>query len=207
MLTEGEEQICLSCLERLPRTLFYHRKDNPVSQHFSAILPIVHATAFFHYQKGNEMTLLSYSFKYGKNKRLAYLLGRQAALELELQHTAYESVDMLIPVPLHPKREKKRGYNQSEWICMGLSSVWNIPIQTDILLRCVQTQTQTNKTVYKRWSNTQNAFDLKNEEMLQGRHVLLVDDVITTGSTLVACTKTLLRVPDVRVSLFGLSIA
>jgi ComF family protein len=206
-LTGNEEHLCLQCLCSLPRTSFCHQKDNPVVEGFAGNLSIVHATAFFHYQKGGVMSHLTYSFKYRENKELAFLLARQAAMEFQPQHTAYGHVDMLIPVPLHPKKERKRGYNQSEWICRGLASVWNIPLRTDILQRNIQTPTQTDKIPYSRWKNVENAFSVKNTEAIQGLHVLLVDDVITSGATLASCAATLLRVADVRVSIFGLSVA
>ena len=207
ILTENEEQICLSCLCKLPRILFLCEDTNPVAQLFAGRIPFVHATAFFRYLKKSEIPHLTYLFKYCGNKQLAYQLGRQAALALQIEHNTCLQVDMLIPVPLHPKKEKKRGYNQSERICRGLSSVWNIPVRTDILQRKKHTLTQTDKTLYGRWQNMQEVFCLTNPEALEGQHVLLVDDVITSGSTLISCAKTLRGVADVRISIFGLSLA
>jgi ComF family protein len=202
-LGENEEQICLQCLCKLPRTLFHRQDDNPLVWFFAGKIPILHATAFLYYRKKNAVSHLTHTFKYRGNKQLAFQLGRLAALE----YTPCRQIDLLIPVPLHPKKEKKRGYNQSEWICMGLASVWNIPVRTDVLRRKTPTSTQTGKLLHDRWRNMQNAFFTENAEVLQGQHVLLVDDVVTSGSTLVACAEALVQIPGVRVSIFALSIA
>jgi ComF family protein len=203
-LIGGEEQICLHCLCDLHRTPFLLQNENPVIELFAGIDWIEHATAFFFFEKGTKVQKLIHSFKYGGNKKLAGQLGRQAALAL--QSTVYPCVDVLIPVPLHPKKERERGYNQSEWICRGLASVWNTPIRTDILQRRTYTESQTSKSMDERRLNMQNTILLKDMETLQGCHVLLVDDVITSGSTLTACADELLRIPDIRVSIFGLSV-
>jgi ComF family protein len=207
ILTEREEEICLHCLCNLPRNRFYLREDNPILRLFAAKVDIVHATAFLQYGKGNKTRRLVHSFKYGGNQRLAFLLGRHAALELPFRHTGYRDAEILIPVPLHAEKERKRGYNQSEQICDGLASAWNIPVRTDVLKRSMLTYTQTGKKLYERWRNMQEVFLPMEPDALKGRHVLLVDDVITSGSTLTSCAEALLQTRDVRLSIFSLSAA
>jgi ComF family protein len=205
-LTEDEEQICLKCLCDLPYTSFHHQADNPVAMLFAGKIPFMDATAFLHYEKGSKVQRLVHTFKYYGNKKLAYQLGRQASITLQSQ-AAYSSIDFLIPVPLHPKKERERGYNQSEWICRGVASVLPVPIHLTAVQRRSQTQTQTNRALYERWLNVQNVFVLNDTKNLEGRRVLLVDDVVTSGSTLLACAEALLAVPGIRISILALAYA
>ena len=115
--------------------------------------------------------------------------------------------DLLLPVPLHPRKKKKRGYNQSEWIARGLNSLLQLPIDTTSLRRIKETDTQTNKPTYERWQNVQDIFSVVAPKELEGKHILLIDDVITTGSTIGACAEALLTVPGVRVSILAVAIA
>jgi ComF family protein len=205
-LIEAEEQICLECFCDLPYVSFHPQAGNPVSMLFAGKIPFVSATAFLQYGKGGKVQRLAHAFKYHGNKKLACQLGRQAGIFLQSEITR-PPVDYLIPVPLHPKRERKRGYNQSEWICRGLASVLPVPIHSTAIQRRVQTRTQTRKTLHERWLNMQNVFVLNEAEALRGRHVLLVDDVCTSGSTLLACAETLLAVPGIRISILALACA
>lgn len=203
-LVEGEEQICLHCLCDLPRTGFFALEDNPVAQLFLGKSDFTAATAFLHYEKGGRVQKLIHSLKYYDNKELAYQLGRLAALEYK-KSSLFTTTDLLLPVPLHPQRLRQRGYNQSEWIARGISSVTHQPIDVTSLRRIKKTETQTRKQVYERWQNVQHIFSLAHPEALQGKHLLLIDDVVTTGDTLIACASPLLTIPNTKVSFFGLS--
>jgi ComF family protein len=205
-LMANDEQLCLQCLCGLPRTNFFYEAENPVARLFAGKVALENATALFHYEKGGNVQRLVYAFKYYGNKELAYRLGRQAAQALKT-HTAYRLVDFLIPVPLHPKRRRKRGYNQSEYLCRGLASVLHIPVRPASLQRRTKTATQTNRSIFDRWRNMQEVFALNDAESLRGRHVLLVDDVVTSGSTLLSCAEALLAIPGVRVSVLALACA
>jgi ComF family protein len=204
-LIQEERQICLGCLCDLPLTDFPAGEDNPVSCLFTGKVDIVSATAWLHYEKGAKVQRLIHSFKYYNNKSLAYQLGRQ--MGLSLQSYISQEIDLLIPVPLHRKRQRKRGYNQSEWICRGLASVVPIPVCTNSLQRRMASGTQTNKSLYDRWMNVQQLFALNDEHGLEGKHILLVDDVVTSGSTLCMCAETLLTAPGVKVSVLALAVA
>lgn len=206
-LIEGEEQICLGCLCDLPHTGYHKQANNPVEQLFIGKTPIEHATAYLHYEKGGKVQSLIHSLKYHDNKELGYLLGRQVARELLAAGSPICEADLLLPVPLHPRKKRKRGYNQSEWIAAGIRSVLNIPIDTDSLSRTAYTSTQTRKAIYDRWQNVCSIFKANQTESLKNKHILLVDDVITTGATISACIQALSDIPGIRISILALSIA
>jgi ComF family protein len=202
-LVKGEEHICLKCLCDLPHADLFMSTDNPVAKLFAGMC-VDYATAFLHFEKKNKVQRLIHSLKYYGNKQLAYTLGRHAAMALQ-SHPVCQSLDFLIPVPLHPKRKRARGYNQSEWICRGLSSILHVEVHTTALQRQIKTNTQTKKTIYERRTSMQDVFAPADVENLRGRRVLLVDDVVTSGSTLSACAEVLLSVPDVHVNILALA--
>ena len=206
-LIDGENQICLFCLCDLPRTNYHKQIDNPAEQLFFGKSQIEHATAYLYFEKGGKVQQLVHSIKYQDNKELGFILGRQMAQELVADASSLCDIDLMIPVPLHPKRMKLRGYNQAEWIARGIASVWGKPIDTNHLLRAENTQTQTRKTVYDRWENVHSMFKTNHPEALINKHILIIDDVITTGATLSACADALINIPDVRVSILALAIA
>ena len=207
-LIDGENQICLNCLYDLPRTNFHKIKTlNPAEQLFMDNPNIVHAYSFLYYGKGGNVQKLIHSLKYYDNKELGYLLGRQAALGLQKANSPLCKTELLLPVPLHPRKQKQRGYNQSEWIALGLSSVWNTPINMSVLQRTKESDTQTHKAIYNRWINVKDIFAVQNTNELKGKHILLIDDVITTGSTIRGCIKALHIVPGLQISVFSIAIA
>jgi ComF family protein len=206
-LVEGEEQLCLECLYHLPHTRFHARPDNPVVYLMADKEKLSHASAYLYYYKGSKTQELIHSIKYHDNKELGYLLGRYAARELHTAGNPLCEAGIILPVPLHPRKEKQRGYNQSEWIANGLSSILHIPVNHTLLVRTVTTESQTRKAVYERWLNVKEAFSVTCPEELAGKHVLLVDDVITTGATVGACIDVLSVIPGIRISLFALAIA
>jgi ComF family protein len=209
LLIEKEEQICLGCLSELPYTdLLTIGDKHPASFLFARQRHIVNVATLLRYEKGSSVQKLIFSLKYHGNRKLAYQLGRQAALALQT-HMATDGriADMIIPVPLHPKKKRERGYNQSEWICRGIASVLNIPIYATALRRRTDTLTQTDKDRSERRLNMGKAFWLPDPLILPpGSHVLLVDDVITSGATLSAFAEALLVVPDIRITILALAI-
>lgn len=204
-LLRGEKQICSSCFCDLPRTDYHRRKDNPLCKLLAGISSLQEAGAFLFFEREGNVQKLIHSFKYHGSKELAYELGRMAALEMAKRDHLYEGVDLLIPVPLHPRKERKRGYNQSEQIANGIASVVHKPVCTTILYRVSDTPTQTHKTLYERHQNVEKQFSITTPGLLRGKHLLLIDDVITTGATLLACLDCLATVPGVRLSVFSLS--
>lgn len=206
LLVDGEKCLCLSCIYKLPRTNYHLRPFNPAEQLFTGKVEIEKATAFLHYEKGGKVQQLIYAIKYKGEKEAGFQLGRQTALAL-YEKGFFEGIDLLLPVPLHPQRQKKRGYNQAEWIARGIASVCLLPIENKALARIRKTNTQTHKNVFDRWTNVQNIFSVKSKEPLIGKHVLIIDDVLTTGATIGACASCLCAIEGTRISILTLSIA
>lgn len=207
-LVEGEQQLCLRCLHALPRTDCVDGVCVRAEQLFAGKLPFGVAFSFLEYRKESAVQHLIHSLKYHDNKELAYLLGRIAAAESTSIARGIERVDLLLPVPLHPRKQRQRGYNQAEWIAYGLQSIWHLPVETDALSRIRPTDTQTRRSSNEqRRENVLGAFAVASAEALRDKHILLVDDVITSGSTLEACAQALRGVPGTTVSFFSLAIA
>lgn len=203
LLADGEEHLCLYCLYNLPRR-FYHRypdDENPLRRIFAGCRSVRQVITYLHFEKEGLVQHLIHEFKYHNNDRLAIYIGRLAARELQSEGYLTD-VDLLVPVPLHPRKIRQRGYNQSERIARGLASIYHIPIDTDSFIRRIYTKTQTRKSAYKRRQSIENVFAVAHPERLAGHHILLIDDVLTTGSTLLNCINTLRIVPDLRISIF-----
>lgn len=205
-LAEGEKHLCLCCMYRLPRTHYERKPGNPAEQLFDGKVPVEQAFSFLRYEKGGSVQQLVHALKYQDNKELAFYLGRLAASGIR-QAQACRGIDLLVPVPLHKRKKRQRGYNQAEWIALGLASVLDIPVDTTGLQRVRATLTQTRKSVYDRWTNVQDVFCAKHPDRFSGKHILLVDDVLTTGSTLGACACAIQEATEARISIFSLAIA
>ena len=205
-LLSNEMHLCMKCLHEMPKTNFHLDKNNPIEKRFWGKVEITSCTAYFYFHKGSPFQKILHSLKYRANKELGQLLGKYAAVDL-LDSINFSSVDIIVPVPLHPKKLKSRGYNQSEWIGMGLSEILQKPQDTTTLIRVQENSTQTKKSVFERYENTEGIFKLSDNTILAGKHILLVDDVMTTGSTLEACIKALQQTENVKVSVFTLAVA
>ncbi|MFP4025363.1 MAG: ComF family protein [Thiohalospira sp.] len=204
-LISQEKLICTSCLYNLPKTNFHSDKENPVSQLFWGRTNIEYATSFYFYNKGSQYQDMMHKFKYHGYKEIGFILGNYFGSQLK--NTAFKKVDIIMPVPLHKSKQKKRGYNQSELIARGLSESMQKKIDSRNLIREVATSTQTRKSRFARWKNVEKIFKLKNPDTVKGKHVLLVDDVVTTGSTLEACANVILEIPETKVSIATLAVA
>ena len=205
-LVEGEECLCTLCNIDLPRTGYHLCPGNPVEQAFWGRVPVERATSYFFYRKGSDYCRILYRMKYGGERHTCEAMGRMAAAELE-PSGFFEGVDCLLPVPLHADKQRRRGYNQSEWLARGVSAVTGIPVEAAWIVRRQDNETQTKKTVFERWTNVEGIFSLRAEDGLRGRHVLLVDDVLTTGATGVACASVLAGVEGIRISVLTLAVA
>ncbi len=205
-LVIGENVLCLNCLADLPRTGFHHIKENPVYQIFTGRASIELATSFCRFDKGGRLQHLLHALKYQGNREVGQKMG--VLLGVELSHELdYQLIDAIIPVPLHPKKEKKRGFNQSTEICTGLAKSMNKPLILGNLIRDLHTESQTFKGRFERWENVCGIFSVRNPSVLMGKHLLLVDDVITTGATLEACCLPLLQIEGTKVSLASIAYA
>lgn len=203
---KSENQICLKCLSEIPRTNFHKQNNNPVEKRFWGKADILMATSFFLFTKGSPFQKLLHELKYRDNKEIGEIMGRYAAADL-LEVEAFKTIDFIVPIPLHPRKYAKRGYNQSELICNGLSGILQKPLETKALRRTKETSTQTKKSVFQRYENTAGIFDVKDKNLLKNKHILLVDDVLTTGSTIDAAIQALKQCEGIKVSVFTLAIA
>lgn len=205
-LSRGEKFICTSCLALLPRTNDHLNPEHPTEKFFWGRLSVEKASSFYYHYKGSDYNRIVYKLKYGHCRQIGRMMGRIMASELE-KSGFFEGIDLIVPVPLHPKKERRRGYNQSEWIGRGVSEVTGIPLHTGLLIRTVHTPTQTRKTTSERWENVSGIFESVPNEKPEGKRVLLVDDVLTTGSTLLSAAQTLCTNADVKVSMLTLAVA
>ncbi len=203
VLYGNEKILCLKCTCELPRTNFHLDPGNEVAKLFWGRAMIQHAASFFYYQKGSRYQNIIHAMKYGNRQQLGVDLGRWYGLEL--RDSPFARADLIHPVPLHRSKKRARGYNQSERIALGISEALGIPMATDLIERAVNTDTQTRKSKYERWSNVEGIFRVADPGRLREKHVLLVDDVVTTGSTLEACAAPVLALGDTRVSLLTLA--
>ncbi|MDF9829350.1 phosphoribosyltransferase family protein [Parabacteroides sp. PF5-6] len=206
-LVEGEQQVCARCLCGLSYTGFSDLSDNPVAHLLIDKERLVLATGYLRFEQGGGVRRLIHALKYYGNKKLGYVLGRYAARELLHTDPSFGEADVLLPVPLHPRKYRKRGYNQSEWIARGMASVLQIPVCTTAVRRDIMTESQTGKIGYSRWENVAAVFSVSDPDRLKGKYVLLVDDVITTGATAGACIDALSSVEGIKISFFTLAVA
>lgn len=204
-LYRNEDIICTSCLFHLPKTNYHFDKDNEISKIFWGRVNIETASACYFFSKSGKVQHLIHQFKYRGKKQIGIYIGDLYGRELK-KSPYYKNIDLIIPVPLHPKKEKKRGYNQSEIFARGLSNSMNIPYDINTLIRVYASETQTKKTRFKRWENVKEIFQLREPENLQKKHILLVDDVITTGATIESCANMLIKIEGVKVSIASIAV-
>lgn len=205
-LVTQEKFLCIECWHDLPVTNFHFDTENKVAKLFWGRVKLKNATAYFAYNKGSNYQHLIHFIKYKGLKELGFETGRRFGIALSASPD-FNSVDFLVPVPLHPKKQKQRGYNQSEWIARGISESLQKPVSANNLQRNLHTSTQTRKTRYERWENVENIFEVTRPEEFENKHILLIDDVVTTGSTLESCAYQLLQIENVKVSIATLAFA
>lgn len=203
-LISGKQLLCLDCIDALPVTNFHMHANNPVEKIFWGRLPLVTATSYTYFTKQSIMQRLLHQLKYRGKKDVGLYFGRRMG-ELFRLSNRYNDIDALIPLPLFFTKEKKRGYNQAAVICEGMSESAGIPVWKDIVLRKKRTETQTHMNRAERWTNIEGKFELSNTAAAEGKHVLLVDDVLTTGATIEACGCELLKIKDLRLSIATLA--
>lgn len=204
-LHPSEDMLCTSCHFKLPHTRLLHTPGNEIEKLFWGHFPIERASALLYYSRAGEVAHVLAHMKYHGRKDVCLKMGEMMADELE-GTDFFEGVDCLIPVPLHPERLRKRGYNQSEWLARGIASRNEIPVCTDVLYRLRNNQTQTHKTAFERRTNTEGLFGLTPQsDRLIHRHVMLIDDVLTTGATLEACGEALSVIEGIRISILTLA--
>ena len=203
-LYKHEMLICNYCKVKLPFTNFHLLNENPIDKTFWGRVKIEKASAFLFFHKGNRVQQLMHRFKYKGKKEIGEHIGEIYGKEISKKNY-FSDADLIIPVPLHPIKQKKRGYNQSEWLAKGLSAGLSIPTQNNILLRAIASSTQTKKNRFERWQNVETIFKVEELHLIENKHIILVDDVITTGATIEACANTLLKAANCKVSFLALA--
>lgn len=205
-LVNSEQHICLDCLDNLPRTGYYKEQDNKLEEFFAGRFPFERIASFGFYHKEGILQSAIHSLKYQNNPDIGVFLGSLCGQDM-LHSDFLKDINYIIPIPLHPTREKKRGYNQSLKIAEGIASQTNIPVNNSALMRIVNNASQTQQSKFERWSNTKDIFFLKEPQELENKHILLLDDVITTGSTIEACAKTILNsCENVKISVYSVAV-
>ena len=205
-LMANEHLICMNCRYTLPFTNFHLQPDNIVARQFWGKIPIEGAYALYYFTKGGKVQNLMHQFKYRGMRQIGDLLGNIAGEQL-IKNNSFNTVDIIIPVPLHKKRMRERGYNQSTCYAEGLAKKLNAVVEENNLVRTIATETQTHRSRFARFENMREVFTVTNPERLINKHVLLVDDIITTGSTLEACGIQLLKVEGLKLSIATIAYA
>ena len=202
---KGEENICSRCMLELPRSQYHLDPENPLFTRLTGRIPLKFAFSFFLFRKGGRVQQLLHALKYSNHPELGEMIGEVYGQELQ-QANLDQKFNVIVPVPLHFTRKRKRGYNQSEEFAKGLSKSLNTPF-ADALVRTAKTETQTRKSKLSRWQNVSEVFQVKDINQIQNRHILLVDDVITTGATIEACAQILLEGGCASVSIASIAYA
>ncbi len=205
-LLRNEKIICTECYVLMPRTGYHLEINNPVARLFWGRCHIEKAAVFSYYNRGSRISKLIHNLKYRGVREIGPEVGRIYGTSLKRDGFT-EGVDIIVPVPLHPVRLRQRGFNQSDAIASGISEATGVPVMGDLVVRIAASATQTKRSRYERWTNVEGIFSVSDPEKLKGKHVLLVDDVITTGSTIESCAGELLKIENVRVSVAALACA
>lgn len=203
-LLRSEQLICLECLGHLPKTQTHLQRDNMVCKLFWGRSDIAFAASFLSFSKGGNVQHLIHLLKYKNKPEIGVLLGRMYGYYL-MESIHFHDIDVIIPVPLHSSKQKKRGYNQSECIACGLSESMNKPVDKQSFVRIHFTETQTRKNRISRWENVQEVFTVVKNEAIENKHILLVDDVITTGATIEGCVQALQKDRNVKITVVSLA--
>lgn len=192
--------LCTKCFAQLPETGFADKKDNPVEKIFHGRIKIKAAASAYYFTKDSLLQHLIVQLKYNNNKDAGFYLGNLLG-NILTQSKRFENTDCILPLPLNPKKETMRGYNQAAVIAEGIAQVWQKPVLKNILSRSIFTETQTQKDRISRWQNMQNVFIITNASAIENKNVLLVDDVVTTGATLEACGQKILSITGTTLSI------
>lgn len=209
----GEKFLCTNCMLHLPYTNYEAEKENPVFRNLYGRIPLNHASSLFFFNNGGCVQHLLHLLKYDKKNEIGLFLGCMMGQKLSAS-PFYDTVDYIVPLPIHPKKLKKRGYNQSEVLASGILKTWKTKyeqpkILTNLLYKATENETQTKKTREERWANVQNVFGINpvcelnnnNDNTPSSTHLLLIDDVLTTGATLESAATTLLSLSNIKLSI------
>ena len=199
-IIERPNIICAKCFSILPKTGFFNYLENPVAKIFYGRIKIQNAASAFYFTKHSLIQNLLIQLKYRGNKDIGIFLGKLTGLQIN-KSSLFRDIDLIIPLPLNKKKEFKRGYNQALLICQGIAEVLQKPTNKNAVIRTVFTETQTHQNRVSRWQNMEDVFEVLLPEEIKGKHILLVDDVVTTGATLEACGQKILQIEGIQLSI------
>lgn len=206
-LPDGARTVCTRCRAEAPLTGYWRQFDNPLTRSFWGLLPVVHASALLFFSEQSGWRQLIHRFKYRGQWRLAGEMGRWYGAELA-ESDWYGDVELIVPIPLHWRKRLLRGYNQSEELAEGIARELGVPVDRHSVVRRRNNPSQARSPHEERWENVQGIFAVRRPERLRGKHILLVDDVLTTRATMISCGETILKaVPDCRLSVAVLAVA
>lgn len=204
-LTANEKVLCTPCLHALPIADHHLEPNNPVEKIFYGRIPVENATSLLLFEKKGMVQKLIHNLKYRGHEEIGNFLGAWTGAELK-ELPAWQHITTVIPVPLHKQKLRKRGFNQVAQFGIEIAKALDIPYRDDLLLKISATKTQTLKKRFARWGSIDETFILHNPASLEGAHVLLVDDLVTTGATLEACAHKLLQVPGIKISIATMAV-
>lgn len=204
LLTDRSQVLCSDCVLDFPRNMSTWSAYNPLEERMRDKMPFGRVASLMHYAKGSPYSRILFSFKYEGRKDVARYMGRWMALSLA-ERGFFEGADCLVPIPLHPRRQRWRGYNQSEWLARGVADVTGLPLCTTAVVRTSYAESQTKRGGVMRWADKQGVFRVARPELLQGCTVVLIDDVLTTGATMCACAAEMFRIEGVRIHVLTLA--
>jgi ComF family protein len=205
-LNASRPVLCRACESNLPRTYFEDISTNPVVHTFWGRVKLEYATSMFYYRKAELLQSLIHHLKYKRGKETGIYLGSLTGKLLN-KSTMMESSDLILPVPLHVRKQKTRGYNQAALLAEGIRSVTQLPVLSNAVIRSVHSRTQTRRSRYERWQNVEGIFNVVWPDLLENKHVLIVDDILTTGATIEAMCQALSKVPGIKISVLTLGYA
>jgi ComF family protein len=203
-LTFNELVVCIECRHDLPLTHFCNEKDNAIEQSFYGRIPVKNATALFYFFKKGNVQELIHALKYKNQQQVGTFLGNWLGDEM-VESKRFLNIDCIVPVPLHPKKMKSRGYNQVSTFGKSLSQKLDIPFNETVLKRNLFTNTQSKKLRLSRWQNVSDQFIVEDDFSLENKHILLIDDIITTGATLEACCKAFEKTKNIKISIASMA--
>ena len=205
-LHRNEDCICTFCHFRLPQTNYHLNANNPVAKLFWGRAPLRAAASYYSFSKGGKVQHLVHQLKYRGKKEIGITIGKFYGAELH-KSELFSNIQAVMAVPLHAEKLKKRGFNQSEAFAQGLCASLEIKNESRNIVRIKHSETQTRRSRFERWKNVESVFSVKEKNKLEGKHILLVDDVVTTGATLEACAQALLKIEGVSVSIATIACA
>ncbi|MGI8951476.1 MAG: ComF family protein [Chitinophagaceae bacterium] len=197
---DQDQFLCIKCFSQLPETNFFLHPQNIIEKIFYGRINVEHAGSAFYFTKNSLLQNLLIELKYKNNKEIGFYLGKIVGSQIK-ESNRFNEIDIIIPLPLNGKKQRKRSYNQSEIIANGIASVLEKPIVNNAIIRTIFTETQTHKTRISRWQTMEGVFKVMKPELLKEKNILLVDDIITTGATLEACGTAILQISSTKLSI------